>query len=575
MEKKIKKLQKKILKWNFFYYIKNSPKVTDYEYDVYFDILKKMESNTKVSNPITQNIWFQKEKNFLKSMHIEPMLSLESIFKISDLKKFEKKIQKKIKNKKIQYCCELKIDGIAVNLRYKKNSLLSAATRGNGKIGENVTKKIYHLDTIPKILSLEKENDIYEIRGEIFVSKKNFLKINSILKKKNKKIFSNARSAASGILRSSSNNDLVKYLDFFCYGIGFLKNKEKFISQFKILKFLKKIGFPTEEKNTKIFYQIKEIENFYHILQKKRKKLDYDTDGIVVKINSFRLQKKLGNTHRFPKWSIAVKFQGEEKISKILSVYFTVGKTGSIVPIAKIAPIYISGTKITNVNLYNFKFIKKMNLMINDRIIVEKIGNTIPKITKKISSFYKKESKFCIEIPKNCPSCKEKIFIKKNGLLSCKNKKNCLQQKICIFQHFVSRNAMNISGIGKKIIEDLIVKNIVIEFSDIFKLSVHDLLKIEKIKEKKAKKIFLAIQNSKRVNFSCFLYSLSIKGLGKSNSVRIAKTLKNTKNFLNVEYNTLKKIKNLGKKNAKNIFLFLKQNRESLKNLINSISIVV
>ncbi len=551
IKKKILKLKKKIKKYYNYYFNKNKSLIKDEKYDLLIKKFNKLNKKYNKKKKI-KNTYYKINKNFKKEKHKIPMLSIKSIYTFNELNKFTNKIKKLYKEKK--FCCELKIDGIAISLIYKKNKLYKSITRGNSIYGENITKNIKQIKSIPKLINNKKKINKIEIRGELFIKKKNFNKIN-----KNNK-YSNCRNYTSGSIKILNKKKIKKRkLSFLAYDLIINNNKKIIKSQWKTLKKIKKLGFKIE-KNTIICNNIKKIKNFFLLINKKRKKIKFDIDGIVIKINNKLLQNKINNNINYYKWCIAIKFTSKKKTSKVKKIKFNLGKTGIIIPIIIIKPIYINGIKIKKINLFNLKYYKKFNIKIKDKILIEYKGDVIPKIIKIIKT--NKKNKF-INI-KYCPNCKKKINFKIN-IPKCYNLK-CKKKKINLINNFCSKNGFNIQNISSKTIKYFIKKKIIKKDIDILKLKKKKLKNLFKFKKKKIKNIINSINLSiKNIKLKNIIYSLSIPNIGIKNSINISKNIKNLKNLINIKKN-INKIKNINKKNILNIKKYFK-NKKNIKKI--------
>ncbi|QJC33534.1 NAD-dependent DNA ligase LigA [Enterobacteriaceae endosymbiont of Donacia provostii] len=555
-KKKIIKLRKIINNYNYKYYILNNSDILDYQYDKLINKLKKLENlypNLKNKYSPTQLVGVDSLLLYPKIKHKMVMLSLNNVFNQHDLlKKFFFPIKKIIN--KCQLCCELKIDGIAVNLFYKNGILFSAATRGNGLIGENITKNILQIKDIPHTLKSKVFPKYLEVRGEIFISKNNF-KILNQKKIIQSKIFSNTRSAAYGILKLTKNynKNNLNLLNFLSYGIGFV-SQPFFSNQKKILDYLQYIGIPISKYN-KIFFSYQDVTNYYKYFLEYRNILPYNIDGIVIKINSIKQQNIIGYTNRAPKWAIAYKFPSQEKITLLKKITFQIGRTGILTPVAKFNTVNIGGVNINYATLYNINEIKKLDLNIGDTIIIQRCGDVIPKIInviKKKKDFKKIKKIF---IPKFCPSCNYILKIKKNYLY-CLKGLSCKSQLKAYLKHFISREAININFIGDKLIDKLVEQNLIKNVLDLLNLHQEILLKIKNLGTKSIQRILTSLKEKRNVTLNKFLFALSIPGIGKVTSYNISLYYKTLNNFLNTNIAQLYNIIGIGKKNAINILNF-------------------
>ncbi len=555
IKKKILKLKKKIKKYSYYYFNKNKNLIKNEKYDLLCNKLKNLGKIFPKYKKLTK---FEKKINYIlnnrfkKEKHIIPMLSIKSIYTFKNLNKYIKKINKKFNINK--YCCELKIDGIAISLIYKKNKLYKSITRGNGKYGENVINNIKYIKSIPKKIKNNKKK--IEIRGELFIKKKHFKQINK------KKIFSNCRNLVSGTIKLKNKNIIKKRkLSFLPYDIIINNNRKKINNHFNIFKKIKNLGFKIN-KNIKICNNFKEIKSFYKNIEKKRKNLNFDIDGIVIKINNRKIQNIINNNNNYIKWAIALKFPSKKKKSKIKNIKFKIGKSGIILPIIIIKPIYIGGVKIKKINLYNLNYYKKLNININDSILIERKGDVIPKINKIITKNLNNNKNINI---KNCPSCNKKINWNLN-IPKCINI-NCEKKLIKNIVNFISKNGFNIIGLGIKTIKQLVKYKIINSIIDIFKIKTKNLKKLPNFKYKKSNKIILSIKNSiKKIKLSNLIYSLSIPNIGLNTSIYINKKIKKLKNFIKIKkfekkINKINKIKI----NSINNYLNNKNNYNNIK----------
>ncbi|QJC33941.1 NAD-dependent DNA ligase LigA [Enterobacteriaceae endosymbiont of Donacia cinerea] len=578
-KKKIIKLRKIITNYNYRYYILNNSDILDYQYDKLLIKLVKLEnlypylknkySPTQLVGSKYKSFIFFKKKN-----HKIPMLSLNNVFSEYDLfKNFFSPIKKIIH--KSNFCCELKFDGIAINLLYKNGYLVSAITRGDGFFGENITQNILQIKNIPHILKGKNLPKNLEIRGEIFITKKNFKILNQ--KQLNKtKLFSNTRSATLGILKLNKNinTKILNLLNFFSYGIGFI-DKNFFLSQQEILKKLKHYGIPICN-HTKIYSSYYKIINFYKYYKKNRHLLPYNIDGIVIKINNIKQQNIFGHTNRAPKWAIAYKFPSQEKLTLLKKVTFQIGRTGILTPIANFHTVNINGVNISFATLYNINEIKRLDLKIGDNIVIQRCGDVIPKITNVIINKHSIKKRKNILIPKICPSCNSILKKKKNNILYCTSELFCKSQLKAYLKHFISKNAINISFIGEKLIDKLVDKNLIKSSVDLLNLNIFTLSKVDYLGNKSIKKILKFLKKKQKITFSRFLFSLGIPEVGIVTSNIISFFFKTLEDFLNTNITKLQNITNIGKKTSLNILNYIKKkhNINIIQNLLKKIDII-
>jgi DNA ligase (NAD+) len=549
-QKKLEKLKKH----NKAYYDKNTPLITDSKFDEIkrdiinfekkYNFLIKQDSSSKT-------VGFKPSKNFKKVTHKAPMLSLANAFNEEDLLNFEKRILNfisKEKNFRLSYSAEPKIDGISASLTYKNGKFETGLSRGDGKEGEDITANLETIKDIPKkILSKDFPEEI-DIRGEVFIQNSDF----ETLKDK----FANPRNAASGSLRQKNSHDTKKIpLKFIAYTYGFEKGL-KIENQFEYLKKLDEWGFKTNPLN-KLIIGVKNLMINYFDIEKKRSELDFDIDGIVYKINNFKLQKRLGNVANAPRWAIAHKFSSNKAISKILSIDIQIGRTGALTPVAKIKPINIGGVQVSNATLHNEDEINRKDVRVGDTVTIERAGDVIPHI---LSVDIKKRSKNSLKFlfPKNCPSCGAET-IKEFNNITKKNDavRRCMSEdyeceKIVIekLKHFVSKDAFNIEGLGKKIVENFWELKLIKLPQDIFKLDFKEIESLEGWGRQSVENLKYSINQKKNISLERFIYSLGIRHIGLENAKILAKYFKSFSKFKdlskNKNYNELLNIDGIG-----------------------------
>ncbi|WP_343189132.1 NAD-dependent DNA ligase LigA [Buchnera aphidicola (Chaitoregma tattakana)] len=577
----IKSLRNKIELYEYFYNVLNISIISDQEYDKLIEeltILEKKYYKHDSSNSPTKKIG----KNFSNELkirnHIFPMLSLESVYNINNFYNFYSFVKKNNSENNLKLCCELKIDGVALSILYKYGKLVHALTRGDGYSGEDVTHNLNIIKNVPNILLGENVPEVLEVRGEVFMLKSDFNSLNNSLKRKTKKIFSNIRNIVSGTLRRTNickTSKFVRRLFFCVYGYGFAIPNNCFVSHYKMLQKMKSFGFSINKYNV-LHKNKKKILNFFKKSFLMKNKINFETDGIVIKTDSINLQKQLGYNNKFPKWAIAIKFDTENLITKVLKITFEIGRTGILTPVASLNPINFSGVVVKNVSLYNINQMKRLGIKIGSHVLVKRSGNVIPKIVRVINStktYFKKN----ILLPVNCPSCKSKLFLNNcNKLYRCLNRVFCAPQKEKLILHFFSKNALNIRGIGPKIIKKLVFKGIVNSPLDIFSLNKKTLCQIENINEKSANNIINRLNNSKKVYFANFIYALGIPEIGLLLSKNISKHFSSIEELIHSDYVDFLKIKKIGKKNANNLMFFFKSknNIKYIKKLSKILKII-
>ncbi|NIH16756.1 MAG: NAD-dependent DNA ligase LigA [Buchnera aphidicola (Periphyllus lyropictus)] len=578
IKKRIKDLQEILIYHNYLYFILNKPIISDDRYDYLFKKLQFLEKKYKIKenrNSPTNLIGFNISKKNSYTNHLTPMLSLENTFNKENFFSFYKKILKYQKyNKIVSFCCELKFDGIAVNLIYKKGILIKAFTRGDGEKGEDVTKNIFFVKNIPLILKGNNFPELIEIRGEVFMLKKDFLKLNQNNLKLNINKFSSARNLASGSLLQKKFNQLFhRKLRFVCHGFELFNYFKNIDSYYKILLKIKNWGFKI---SSEIFLcsSIKNIFNFYLNIKKNRMLLNFDIDGIVIKVNSLKLRKKIGFTSRSPRWAIAYKFKNKGKKTKLKNVIFQVGRTGIITPVAKFFPIKISGVTVRKASLYNKSEMNKLNLYVGSKVYVCRAGDVIPKIIR-VKNKLNQNSLNKISFPLFCPSCNSILKSSLNGKRNyCSNYFFCLDQIKKRLIHFFSKTSLSIDSLGPKIINQLVEKNKFYSPIDFLNLNEKILKSLNYVGNKTTKKILNSLNKFKLISLDKFIFSFGIKGVGKNVSKKLAFFFKDINNLISAHELDFLKISGIGKKISRNLFCFFSnfKNQNIIKKYSNSIS---
>ena len=530
---------KELINHNKLYYVKSKPIVADSQYDKLKNEIIDLEKKYKFlknKNSPDKIIGYKPSKSFEKYKHKVPMLSLSNAFNENDLINFEKKIFNYL-NKKInlEYSVEPKIDGISASLTYKNKQLVYGVSRGDGSVGEVITENLKTIKDIPKQINIPNFPNEIEIRGEVFIKKKDFFKIRNE--------FANPRNAASGTLRQKDPNETKKIpLNFIAYTFGFIQNNT-FKSQSEFLKELKKWGFKTNKHN-KILSNVKQLINFHKKFEDTRFDIDYDVDGLVYKIDDLNLQNRLGFTSSAPRWAIAHKFSADSAMTKIKNIEIQVGRTGALTPVAKVEPVNIGGVIVANATLHNEDEIKRKDIRIGDVIKIERAGDVIPHVIEVDKSKRDKISK-TFNFPDNCPSCGSKTIKefnattkKHDAVRRCTNDGyGCERISIEKIKHFISKEALNIDGFGKKVVENFWNLNLIKKPQDIFALDYRKIISLDGWGELSVNNLKNSIEKSKNVSLQRFIYSIGIRHIGIENSKLISDNLENISNFLKIVKN--------------------------------------
>ncbi len=541
-----KELRALLNKANHSYYVLDSPEIADSIYDQLYRELLEIENidpSLITDDSPSQRLGGIPSKGFKSVDHNIPLLSLDNAFNIDELKAWYLKIKKLIGSEdptfkeaeNPQLICELKIDGNAISLRYENGILTKAATRGDGKTGEDITTNIRTISTIPLRLLLKNPPPWMEIRGEAFMPIEIFHKLNLERKNTDQALFANPRNSCAGTLRQLDSKIVAsRKLDFFAYSLYLPKNwnpkDNNFnipISQSEALKFLKNIGFKvntTSERKA----NLNEATNYYKYWELKKNSLDYATDGIVVKIDKFDIQNILGSTNKAPRWAIAVKYPAEEKATKLKKLIFQVGRTGAVTPVAEFESIELAGTRVNRATLHNAKRVASLDLHYGDTIVVRKAGEIIPEVIRVIKEFRQIDKKL-VTLPTNCPECNSKLIQESNEAITKCINSECPAKIKGLLLHWVSKGSMNIEGLGEKIIHQLVNVGYVKSIADLYKLELNSLLSLERFGEKSANNLLREINESKKKDWHKQLYGLGIPHIGEAN----AKAL--SKNFQSIE----------------------------------------
>ena len=569
IQEKYKKLRSEIEYHNNLYYNEDNPVISDMEYDFLIRELKELEKNYPEflgneedgeSSP-TEKIGGIASEKFSKVQHRVPMLSLSNTYNISEIEDFDKRIKKIIwtenvenNSKELEYILELKLDGLSISLIYENGELVQAVTRGDGQVGEDVTENIKEISTVPKKL---KENVSLEVRGEIILPISSFNRINQERQDEGEDVFANPRNAASGTIRQLDKT-IVAERGLDCY-LYYLVNAENYgiKTHLESIEYIEKLGF----KTTKIFEKYTDFKKLEEAIDKwhdDRKKLDYETDGLVIKVNNFSLYEILGYTTKSPRWAIAYKFPAEQVKTKLMDVTFQVGRTGVITPVAELEAVNLSGSVVKRASLHNFDEIRRKDIKIGDNVIVEKAAEIIPQVVNVVFDDRTGEE-IKIQEPANCPVCNSELA-HEEGLVALKCHNPLCPEKVKRqIAYFVSRDAMNISGLGDKIVEKFIELGKIKTIVDIYSLKEYrgELENLEKMGQKSVDNLINNIEASKNRDFSKVLYALGIPFVGKFNANLLTKNFKNIENLKNQSIENLLAVKGIGDKVAIAVNTFL------------------
>ena len=572
IQSEIQSLCEKINQHNIRYYINDDPIISDYEYDLLLRKLIDLEKQYPEfieSNSPTQRVGASPLEKFSSVKHRIPLLSLDNAMNNQEIFDFDMRIKKGLQtDDEIEYILEPKLDGLAVELIYENGSFVVGSTRGDGNIGENITQNLKTIKQIP--LSIKEQSPIIEIRGEVFIQKTDFEKLNNQRLNNNKQPFANPRNCAAGSLRQLNSRITSKRpLQIFCYAPGHLDGIT-FKSQSDFLNILPKWGLPVNPL-IEIGKGPNFIVKYLNKMEDKRANLPYEIDGIVCKVNNFNLQNKLGNRSRSPRWAIAGKFKAQQVTTTILNIIPSIGRTGAITPVAKLEPVEVGGVIVSNATLHNQDEINKKDTRIGDTVLLQRAGDVIPEIIKVILDKRPTNTQK-YQLPDFCPECNSEIVKPINEAVARCHNFSCPAQIKGRITHFISRNAMNIDGFGVKLVNQLVDNNLVFNISDIFTLSKTKLLTLERMGEKSAENILSSIEKSKSTSFSKFIYALGIRNIGEHSSKVLDKYFNSDLKKLKVaDIEKLESIPEIGAIMAESIINFFayKNNELLIQNCID------
>lgn len=563
-KEKIRELVEKLNRYSYEYYVQDNPSISDQEYDRLYRELELLEQEYPeyiLKNSPTQRVGDVVLDHLEKVTHDKPMLSLANAFSESELKDFHERIQRAGFNP--EYTAELKIDGISLSLKYRNGILIQGATRGNGEVGENITANVKTIKTVPKFI---KKNIDIEVRGEVYMRRDVFERHNKERTKNGEEPFKNPRNAAGGSLRQLDPKiTAARELDFFAFSIV---DPETYgiMNQFDALKFMEQLGFEVNPHYQHL-KKIDEVLAYLDYWKDERHNLNYETDGVVIKVNDFKMQEEIGYTVKSPKWAIAYKFPAQEVETKLLDIVYTVGRTGTINPNAVLEPVMIGGSLVQRATLNNEDFIKERDIRIGDYVIVRKAGEIIPEVVS--VNFEKRTNSEPFKMIENCPACGEKIYKNDNeAAYYCQNP-DCEGIRLAGIIYFASSAGMDIEGLGEKVVEDLKRRGFINSIADIYRLKdkKDELVQIEGMGEKSVSNLLSAIEKSKENSFPQVLAALGIRLVGAKVAKTLSKHYSSFSELMNASIEELTAIKDIGLQTATNIVDYFKKNKDLIEEL--------
>lgn len=564
MEKRMRELETLLTKYNYEYHVLDNPSISDHEYDQLFHELLDLEEKhpeLKSDTSPTTRVGGVVLDKFEKVSHETAMLSLSNAFNEEDLRAFNDRIEKAVG--KVEYMCELKIDGLAVSLLYNDGKLIQGATRGDGTVGENITANLKTIHAIPLTTNLTEQ---FEVRGEAYMPKDAFEKLNKTREENNQQVFQNPRNAAAGSLRQLDTSLTSKrHLSIFLYGT----TRPEILnvnSQSAALDKLDELGFKTNQERA-VKKDIDGVIEYVNYWVEHRNDLPYEIDGIVIKVNDLKLQEEIGYTVRSPKWATAYKFPAEEAKTKILDIELTVGRTGVITPTAILEPVRVAGTTVSRASLHNHELIEEKDIRINDTVIIHKAGDIIPEVVRVV--YEERSDQEVYEAPTTCPSCgHEAVKLDEEVAIRCINP-TCPAQIVEDIIHFASRGAMNIDGLGEKFVHQLYDAELIKDVADLYTLEKEELVKLERVGDKKATNLLSAIENSKSQPLQKLLFGLGIRFLGQKASRLIAEEYLTMDNIMEKTKDELIEIPEIGEVIADSIVTYT--SNDDFKHLIEKL----
>ena len=572
INKQINYLKSVIREHDHRYYVLDDPQISDHEYDSLLRELKKLEDSHPeliTSDSPTQRVGGSPISEFNQIQHSKPMLSLGNAFGIDELEAFNKRINDTLDVNDVEFNAELKFDGLAVTILYENGIMKYAATRGDGSVGEDVTHNIKTIKTIPLKLHGENHPRTFEVRGEVLMDKDDFKELNEYQISLDQKTFANPRNAAAGSLRQLDPKITAKRkLKFYAYSLGQVDQDLRLTNHTDILEYIHNAGIPISSYSERVV-GINQMQHFYEDILKKRNNLPFDIDGIVYKVNSIKNQENLGYVSKAPRWAIAYKFPAEEAETVVNDINVQVGRTGVITPVARLQPVFVSGVTVTNATLHNEDEMLRKDIRIGDSVIVRRAGDVVPEVVRVIKEKRPSTAKV-FKMPQFCPICNSQVIrIDGEAAQRCTGQLKCEAQAKQAISHYVSRKAMNIEGLGAKIIDHFFEKEMIKNISDIYQLDYEEIQKMEGFGEKSAENLKDAVELSKNTTLAKFIYALGIRNVGEATSKDIVKKLGTLENVMKATIDDFLEINDVGPVVAQSLHQFFKEDENKV--IINNI----
>jgi DNA ligase (NAD+) len=561
LQQQIDKLRQDLRRYEYEYHVLDNPTIPDAEYDRLFHQLKALEAahpELITADSPTQRVGAKPLSGFAQIRHEIPMLSLDNAFSDEEFYAFVKRIEDRLIRlpEPLTFCCEPKLDGLAVSILYVNGVLTQAATRGDGTTGEDITANIRTIRNIPLQLLMDNPPARLEVRGEVFMPHEGFERLNQQALEKGEKTFANPRNAAAGSLRQLDPKITSKRpLVLNAYGIGIAEGVDLPNTHYDRLQWLKSIGIPVNPE-IRLCNGTDEVLDFYRDIQNKRSSLGYDIDGTVLKINDIALQEKLGFISKAPRWAIAYKFPAQEELTRLNDVEFQVGRTGAITPVAKLEPVFVAGVTVSNATLHNGDEIERLNIAIGDTVVIRRAGDVIPQIIGVLHDRRPVDARPII-FPETCPVCDSAIVrIEGEAVARCTGGLFCAAQRKEALKHFVSRKAMDIDGVGGKLIEQLVDRELIHTPADLFKLDLTTLTRLDRMGAKSAENVLASLEKAKNTTLARFIFALGIREVGEATALNLANHFKTLEALQNADLETLQQVPDVGEVVANRILAF-------------------
>ena len=536
---RLRSLQREIEQHDERYYVEDAPTISDAEYDALFRELRDLEEahpELKSADSPTEKVGGKRAVTFQPIEHPLPMLSLSNALNPEEFLEFDKRTCERLAVDEVEYTAETKLDGLAISLVYQGGRIASAATRGDGRTGEDVTHNVLTIDDVPRVLKPKAVPATLEVRGEIFMPREGFEALNVAQREKGDKVFANPRNAAAGSLRQlDAGITATRPLTLFCYSVGFVDGGELPNNQWEVLQFLSELGFPVSPE-TQLLRGTKAALDYFNAIQQRRDSLDYEIDGVVYKVNALDQQQELGNVARAPRWAIAFKFPPEEAQTKVAAIDVQVGRTGALTPVARLEPVVVGGVTVTNATLHNADEVARKDVRVGDTVIVRRAGDVIPEVVRVVIEARPKNTKPFV-MPESVPGQER-------------------SQLIEAMKHFVSRRALDIDGLGEKIIEQLYDAGLIKSVADIFTLAAEDVQALERMGEKSTANLLQAIDQSKQTTLARFLYSLGVREVGETTAESLVDAFGSLEAIIDAEFDQLVEVQDVGPVVAQSVIDF-------------------